>query len=186
VDSGLPAGAALVFLMAGPATNVATIGAVYRALGRRMLAIYLAAVIVGSVVSGMLFGFVLDSHPTSHDAMHHGSPWWAVVSAVVLAVLLLWFAWQDGVGWLRRRNAAGANAIGAIEVDVEGMTCGNCTAKLERQLVADQQVDAAIVTLNPGRAQVRGAISAERVRKLVRQAGFIAPPPRDSTKSRQN
>ena len=33
VAGGLPAGAALVFLMAGPATNVATMGAVFRALG---------------------------------------------------------------------------------------------------------------------------------------------------------
>ena len=49
VASGLPTGAALVFLMAGPATNVATLGAVYRTLGRRPLAIYLSTIIVGSV-----------------------------------------------------------------------------------------------------------------------------------------
>lgn len=44
VISGLPPGAALVFLMAGPATNVATIGAVYRTLGKRSLGIYLVTV----------------------------------------------------------------------------------------------------------------------------------------------
>ncbi len=35
IAAGMPAGSALVFLMAGPATNVATIGAVYRTLGGR-------------------------------------------------------------------------------------------------------------------------------------------------------
>ncbi|HPM83129.1 MAG TPA: permease, partial [Candidatus Anammoximicrobium sp.] len=37
VAGGLPTGAALVFLIAGPATNVATIGAVYRRYGGRVL-----------------------------------------------------------------------------------------------------------------------------------------------------
>ena len=41
IAQGMPTGAALVFLMAGPATNIATIGAVKRAFGGRVLAVYL-------------------------------------------------------------------------------------------------------------------------------------------------
>ncbi|MGB7475702.1 MAG: permease, partial [Polyangiales bacterium] len=49
IAQGMPTGAALVFLMAGPATNIATIGAVKRAFGGRVLAVYLATVVIGSV-----------------------------------------------------------------------------------------------------------------------------------------
>ena len=54
VAGGMPAGAALVFLMAGPATNAATVGALFRAFGGRVLAVYLGTLIVGSM--GKLFG----------------------------------------------------------------------------------------------------------------------------------
>ena len=63
VANGMPAGAALVFLMAGPATNVATIGAIYRGLGVRSLAVYLATIIVGSMTAAVAFDFVIDARP---------------------------------------------------------------------------------------------------------------------------
>ncbi len=54
--AGVSPGAAFVFLSAGPATNTVTIGVVKKMLGSRMLAIYLGAIIVGSI----LFGLGLD------------------------------------------------------------------------------------------------------------------------------
>ena len=55
VAGGMPTGAALVFLMAGPASNVATIGAILKGFGPRILGIYLGTIIVGSVGLGILF-----------------------------------------------------------------------------------------------------------------------------------
>jgi len=95
VASGLPVGAALVFLMAGPATNVATIGAVYRALGSRALAIYLSTVILGSIACGWLFGFLIDGNLAVVPHDHGNAAWWSISSAVVLLGLLGWFAWLD-------------------------------------------------------------------------------------------
>ena len=43
VASGFPPSAALIFLMAGPATNIATIGAIARTFGRRNVVIYLSS-----------------------------------------------------------------------------------------------------------------------------------------------
>lgn len=54
--SGVSAGAAFVFLSAGPATNTVTIGVVKKMLGTRSLYIYLSSIIIGS----LLFGFGLD------------------------------------------------------------------------------------------------------------------------------
>ena len=91
VAGGLPPGAALVFLMAGPATNVATLGAVGRTLGRRALGVYLGTIVVGSVGLAYAFDSVL---PTSTQMHHdHGTPSWvAIVSALALLGLLAKFA----------------------------------------------------------------------------------------------
>jgi len=54
VAKGLSPGAALVFLLVGPATNAATIAVVGRLLGGRQLRIYLASIIGVSIVAGLL------------------------------------------------------------------------------------------------------------------------------------
>ncbi|MFT7623758.1 MAG: hypothetical protein ACI9WU_002941, partial [Myxococcota bacterium] len=94
VAGGMPTGAALVFLMAGPATNVATVGAVHRAFGGRVLAIYLSTIIVGSMGLALSFDFVLAGTAEVSTHMHHGS-WWEVSAAVLLLAMMAWFAVEE-------------------------------------------------------------------------------------------
>lgn len=176
VAGGMPTGAALVFLMAGPATNAATIGAVYRTLGRRALAIYLSTIVVGSILLGWAFEAWSPWQSRTSAGHDHSAPSWiAVACAWILLALLGWFAVQDVRRWLRRasarRSAVGA-ASSAVEMGVEGMTCANCTTRLERALVKEAGVDSAEVQLHPGRVVVRGEISPERVREIVVREGF--------------
>jgi len=58
VAKGLSPGAALVFLLVGPATNAATIAVVGRLLGRRQLRIYLGSIIGVSLGAGLLLDAV--------------------------------------------------------------------------------------------------------------------------------
>ena len=92
IAAGMPLGSALVFLMAGPATNVATIGAVYRTLGGRVLGLYLGTVIVMSFILGVTFDFVLESNnvQTSHE--HSNLTGLGEISAVIVIVLLAWLS----------------------------------------------------------------------------------------------
>ena len=53
IVAGMSPGSALVLLMAGPTTNVATMGAIYRAFGQRVLAVFLGTVIVMSISLGL-------------------------------------------------------------------------------------------------------------------------------------
>ncbi len=59
---GLSPGAALVFLLAGPATNAASLAVVTRILGRKATAIYLISILSCSLLIGMgvnwLYGFM--------------------------------------------------------------------------------------------------------------------------------
>ncbi|RMG54927.1 MAG: copper chaperone, partial [Gammaproteobacteria bacterium] len=43
-----------------------------------------------------------------------------------------------------------------IIIDIDGMSCGHCTAAVERALSAVPGVSAVRVTLKPGQAEVEG------------------------------
>jgi uncharacterized membrane protein YraQ (UPF0718 family) len=64
--SGVSAGAAFVFLSAGPATNTVTIGVVKKMLGTRVLYIYLSVISIGSILFGLGLDMIFDS--TNIDA----------------------------------------------------------------------------------------------------------------------
>ncbi len=185
VANGLPLGAALVFLMAGPATNVATVGAVYRGFGRKVTAVYLTTVIVGSLGFAVLFESLIGGAAVRAGHAHeHGVPWWAATSAILLVLMFGWFGLQEFRRW--RRNvradrwsteqvAAGEPGGRAVEIAVTGMTCGNCADAVESALLAAPGVQAARVDLTGGTATVWGATAASTLREAVQDAGFGTP-----------
>lgn len=57
--AGVSPGAALVFLLAGPATNIATLGVVGKDLGGRALAAYLGGIVISALGAGWLLDQML-------------------------------------------------------------------------------------------------------------------------------
>ncbi|MFZ5775392.1 MAG: SO_0444 family Cu/Zn efflux transporter [Thermodesulfobacteriota bacterium] len=55
---GVSPGTALVFLLAGPATNLAAITVLTNLLGRRAILLYLSAIAIGSVVCGLILDWI--------------------------------------------------------------------------------------------------------------------------------
>ncbi|WP_261816200.1 SO_0444 family Cu/Zn efflux transporter [Vibrio gallicus] len=92
--SGISPGAVLVFMLAGPATNVATLGVVWKELGKRSLIAYLTGVIGTALVFGFMTDYLVSVHgfvvqPLSaaeHEVVPH---WLSISSAIVLAALMV-------------------------------------------------------------------------------------------------
>ena len=171
VAAGMPTGAALVFLMAGPATNVATLGAVYRTFGRVVLAVYLVTIVVGSVGFGLLYEQVFGELVVAVATSHAHATWWAVASAVALLGLFGWFAYEELQGWRSRRVAARQRAE-AITLEVRGMTCAGCANKLQRALLATEGVQGAVVSHEAGIAEITGTAELTHLRRSILNAGF--------------
>jgi len=91
--SGVSAGAAFVFLSAGPATNTVTIGVVKKMLGTRSLTIYLGSIIVGSVLFGLGLDYLFLSSEIDPQSLVHLHEEVGVVS--MLSSIVLW----GFVGW---------------------------------------------------------------------------------------
>jgi uncharacterized membrane protein YraQ (UPF0718 family)/copper chaperone CopZ len=176
VAAGLSPGAALVFLMAGPATNVATIGAIYRTLGPRNLGIYLSVIVVGSLGFGALFDFLIAPSTVMRHSHEHEAGWVAVLSASFLVSLFGWFAVRDARTYLSRFIGGEMSGSGLVEYQVEGMSCGGCVRKLESALTGVDGVDRVQVSLEAGRAQVVGIVSQAVVLEAIKAAGFQGKP----------
>lgn len=171
VANGLPAGAALVFLIAGPATNAATIGAIFGKFGWRPTLVYLGTIIVGSFGGAFLFEVLLNSELVSLAHAHEHRTWWHQLSAVILLGLLIYYAVTDLKRFVAKRRTDATDGR-LIQIEVSGMTCGGCANKLESALKRSDQIDSAVVTLNPDQATVKGNISLQGVRDIVEASGF--------------
>lgn len=94
--AGLSPGAVLVFMLAGPATNIATLGVVRKEMGTRYMVAYLVGVGVTAITCGLLTDmiagyFTINAAAQAHGAHEHEMvPYWlAVASLALLAVLAI-------------------------------------------------------------------------------------------------
>jgi uncharacterized protein len=90
IMKGVSPGAALVFLLTGPATNAATISTIWKILGKSSTVIYLAVVSVSALGSGLLIDYLYGSHvfTLKQMDMEMGMGIVKPVSAVILLVML--------------------------------------------------------------------------------------------------
>jgi len=86
--SGVSAGAAFVFLTAGPATNTVTIGVVKKMLGSRALSIYLGSIIIGSMLFGLGLDYLFSSTQIDPKSLVHIEEEGGVVA--IASSILLW------------------------------------------------------------------------------------------------
>ncbi|MEN8158072.1 MAG: permease, partial [Bacteroidota bacterium] len=94
---GLSPGAALVLLMAGPATNFATMAVIGNALGRRSLWVYLVSIVGGALLFGTLINefvpreWIMGAIPSGiQETLHeHSGHWFQWIASGALVLLLI-------------------------------------------------------------------------------------------------
>lgn len=103
IMKGLNPGAALVFLLTGPATNAGTIAAVGKFLGRKMMAIYLGTIAVVSIFLGVILNAVysflnINPHSVVGQASELLPPSLKLFGSVTLSILIIKNLWVIGPG----------------------------------------------------------------------------------------
>ena len=173
VTSGFPPAAALVFLMAGPATNVTTIGAIFGRFGWKTLIVYLLTIIVGSMTFAWLFDQILTAKISSHSGHdHEHNNWWSIASGIVLTIMILNFALQDAMRVFKKYSHRAAADEDLTQIQIEGMTCNGCVGKLETELQKNAGVDSVSIELKSGLATMVGSPDLEEIHSVVRKLGF--------------
>ena len=101
VLKGLNPGAALVFLLAGPATNIASISMIYGLFGKKSLLIYLSSISICSIVLGLFtdmlyYGMGISAKVTVGRAADIIPHYIQISGALILAALII-FALSQGM-----------------------------------------------------------------------------------------
>lgn len=73
IGMGLSPGAALVFLITGPATNAATIATVLQTMGRSVVTIYLITLASCSLIAGWLLNRIITAQVITEHVHHHAA-----------------------------------------------------------------------------------------------------------------
>ncbi len=167
IHAGALPGAALAFLIAGPATNAATITTIWKVLGRRTALLYLGTIAVSAIAGGLLLDQLMPSATMtisamaghSHDALAGG--WSASVWAILLlSVLALSYAMKARPETDEAREVASDASAAApderLKFSIEGMSCGHCAAAVTKALRQCQGVESVHVDVAAGRAVVTG------------------------------
>lgn len=189
---GASPGAALAFLIAGPATNAATVTTVARVLGRRTAIIYLLTVAVSAFGGGLLLDWLLPQAAAAvpalahHGHHHEGVPLldhlWGVVLAAVLVRSRVLAARRgacctDGT-CTNATETTMSNRIERLELAVGGMNCSHCSGSVERALGGLDGVTACRVDLEAGKAFVEGeGLDRAAIKAAVEALGFTAGDP---------
>lgn len=171
---GLSPGAALIFLMAGPATNAATITVIYKSLGKKTAIIYLSSIILGAYLFGILINNFLPSswftimHNHAHNHQHNTHGIFEIISLLLLSSLILYSFY---IKYFKSKTIQ--KTMNDIEIQVEGMTCNHCSANVEKGLKSISGITNAVVDLQTKKVIVSGEnISLKELENKINDLGY--------------
>ena len=170
---GLSPGAALVLLMAGPATNMATMLVINKVLGRKTLVTYLATIMTGAIGFGLFIDYALPhewfaniSHRHTAGCCDTTTPWWQTMSSIVFGVLLI-------IGFALKFKKNKKEIITEHKFRIKGMMCNHCKANVEKALAGIEGVNAIRVELAEGIAYIDGEnIDSQKVISTINGIGY--------------
>ena len=170
---GLSPGAALVLLMAGPATNTAAILVIKKVMGMRALLIYLSTIIVGALGFGLVIDYLLPVEWFSGTVVAqsadccsaHATAWWKIASSILFTVLLI-------IAFVLRFINPHKHTTMQKSFKIKGMMCNHCKANVEKNLAKVEGVTAVQVNLEQGIAYVEGYFDSQKVVETIENLGY--------------
>ncbi len=181
---GISPGAALVFLMAGPATNAATITVLNKVLGKKTMWSYLISIIAGALIFGLLIDNVfprewftigpLHDHMGAHEGHWMLPKWLQWGSSISLVLLILNGYLQKYLSGKNKLKETKTKSVTNNKlVIVNGMSCNHCKNSVEKHIGALQNITTAKVNLEQKLLQIEGEnINLELIKKEIESLGF--------------
>jgi len=153
ISSGIEPGAAFVFLMAGPATNIATISVIINTLGKKIVYIYLSTIFTCSIIFGALINkFIIINLNSMHHQMNHNH-WLNILSGLLLLAVCIYaisskFFIKDVIENLKIKAD--------LSFIVKGMTCNHCKETVTEAIKTCDGIQDVTINLESGQTFIYG------------------------------
>jgi copper chaperone CopZ len=170
IAKGVLPGAALAFLIAGPATNTVTISFVYKRMGKKIAALYILSIIVVSLATGLIFDLILASTPINIGLITAGGEFIPdfikISSAVALLIILInskYDLWRI-IGKMNKKNQ--------FKMSVPDMTCQHCKMRITVALQSMPDVKSVVIDLNKKEVAVESTIDKNLILNRIKEEGY--------------
>ncbi|MFA8344098.1 MAG: SO_0444 family Cu/Zn efflux transporter [Rhodothermaceae bacterium] len=175
---GASPGAALAFLIAGPATNAAAFAVLLNVLGKKSVLIYIFTVALSAILSGIVLDYIFAAGNIQVEAMnmheHHGylSLFWSILLLSVLGISYSTKFKKSKSDEIEENSNMSENMV---VLKVSGMSCGHCSAGVEKGLKALEGVKDVKVSLEKGEAVIETEnVDTQILIKTVTELGYEA------------
>jgi len=155
ITAGFSPGSALIFLIAGPATNAATISSLWKIMSPRVTVIYLSSIILIAWASGALLDYYNTSSNFDIQIIHAHGPGanlFGHISGGLLLILFLNIFKNSSRGHMPHRK----DSANTITLTAENMTCSNCARHVKEALTGISGVHSVEVDLAGNSVLVSG------------------------------
>ena len=170
ISSGIEPGAAFVFLMAGPATNIATISVIINTLGKKIVYIYLSTIFTCSIIFGALINkFIIINLNSMHHQMNHNH-WLNILSGLLLLAVCIYaisnkYFIKDVIENLE--NKADLSFI------VKGMTCNHCKETVTEAINTCDGIQDFTINLESGQTFIYGNnLNKQQIITSINNVGY--------------
>jgi len=164
---GMAPGAGLVFLFAGPATNTATLSFVAGEMGKKSLITYLASIIAGSVIFGLLIDLIWNLSGQNLSLISGGVQmlpnWLHILSAIILSILIL--------RTFLKKSDQKVTGDGML-ITVPDMSCENCKRTLDMALRKVAGVNNVNIDLKTKQIEVIGQADQKNIFTTIQDSGY--------------
>lgn len=176
IMKGMSPGAALVFLLTGPATNAITISTVIKTLGKKSAVVYLVSISIISLALGYLLNLVVAKYGFHKIIITHQAemlPEWLKFSGVVvLSSMLAWYYLKTKV--LIKAGRKSEMRDNKIRLGVEGMTCMHCAGNVKKAVESINGTSDIVVDLDNKcvEFEIIDPANVQNVKSAITSAGY--------------
>ena len=177
ISKGLEPGAAFVFLMAGPATNAATISVIMNSLGKKIVYVYISIIFISSIIFGLLINAFLDpnSLPINMGHVHSHNALWNIFSTISIYTMLIitGYALFNQLTNKTIKQKTTTDQKADLSIIIKGMTCNHCKETAMEAIQTCNGVEKVTIDLESGQAIIDGkSIDEQEIIESINSVGF--------------
>lgn len=176
IMKGMSPGAALVFLLTGPATNAIGISTVVKIIGKKSTLIYLAVIAIASLALGYLLNVIVEAYGFQKIIMLHQHEmlpaWLKVFGAAALALMLAWYYVSSRIfNVVKGETVSGDNKV---RLKVSGMNCMHCVQSVKKAVESIEGATNVVVDLVDKKVEfeITDERGIEKAKQAIVFAGF--------------
>lgn len=168
IEKGISPGAAMVFLIAGPATNTLTMAFVRAKLGRKSFYLYIFNIIITALVMGLFLNYIWRVLGAKSEFLQAGGRMLPVTVKVAAGIILFSLI----INSFGKKKECVIEAEVDLAIEVKDIHCQHCRIVLLDKLHDLEGIEELQIDVDRKQIKIRGKAAKEEIFKKIKEAGY--------------